>query len=75
MDNTARFLLALPGVECQHSHQTTGLEEYRHEENDAGSILLTAKPEELQDFLVKYGDDKEAYNDYYDKIWLKKTDH
>jgi hypothetical protein len=47
----------------------------RHEENDAGSILLTAKPEELQDFLVKYGDDKDAYNDYYDKIWLKKTDH
>eukprot|EP01024_Parvocaulis_polyphysoides_P039387 TRINITY_DN3558_c2_g1_i2.p1 TRINITY_DN3558_c2_g1~~TRINITY_DN3558_c2_g1_i2.p1 ORF type:complete len:282 (-),score=31.52 TRINITY_DN3558_c2_g1_i2:245-1006(-) len=34
----------------------------RHENNGA-NILLTAKPEELQKFILKYGNDKNAYSE------------
>jgi len=35
----------------------------RHEESNTGNILLTAKSEELQKFLLKYGDEPEPYED------------
>lgn len=45
----------------------------RHEESKSGSMLLTAKPEELQKFLLKYGNEKEAYPDEYNNITLRKA--
>jgi len=47
----------------------------RHEEDETGPILLTAKPEELQNFLLKYGNEIEAYHDRYGKLWLKKINN